>query len=45
MKKKLSDELIKKIEKEIRTKVMEREKKYQENEELSQSKEITVDSL
>ncbi len=45
MKKKFSDEIINKIETEIRNKVLERENKYKENIKLTQSKEVTVDSL
>jgi len=45
LKKKFSDEIINKIETEIRNKVLERENKYKENLKLTQSKEVTVDSL
>lgn len=45
MKNNFSDELISRIEKEIRNKVLEREKKYKEHIKLTQSKEVTIDSL
>jgi hypothetical protein len=45
MGKKFSNEILKKIEKEILSRVMEKEKKYRDDEQLSYSKEITVDSL
>lgn len=45
MGKELSDELIKRIEKEIRYRVIEKETTFRDEEKLSQRKEIIVDSL